>query len=71
MGKHTANRMCYFYGYLITSDNMGVYTGIVICYALLTLQSDHVDKSELSTKETLPFKLDGRGNSYVIYTQQM
>jgi len=63
--------MCYFYGYLITSDNMGVYKGIEICYALLTLQCDHVGKSELSTKETLLFKFDGSENSYVIYTQLM
>jgi hypothetical protein len=60
--------MCYFYGYLITSDNMGVYKGIVIHCALLRLQSDHVDKLELSTKDTLLFRLDGSENSYVIYT---
>ena len=63
--------MCYFYGYLITSDNMGVYTWTVIYSALLKLQSHHVDKLQLSTKETLPFRLDGSENSYVIYTQLM
>ena len=62
--------MCYFYGYL-TSDNMGVYKGIVTYCALLKLQSVHVDKLELITKETLPFILDDSENSYVIYTQLM
>ena len=50
---------------------MGVCKRIVIYYALLALQSDHVDKLELSTKKTLPFKLDSCEDSYVIYTQQM
>jgi hypothetical protein len=63
--------MCYFYGYLVTSDKMGVHKGIVIYCALLKMQSDRADKLELSTKETLPFKLDSSENSYVIYTQQM
>ena len=46
-----------------------MYKGIVMYCALLKLQSHHVDKLELSTKETLPFRLDGSENSYVIYMQ--
>jgi hypothetical protein len=53
------------------SQNVGVYKGIVIHCALLKLQSDHVDRLELSTKETLRFKLGGSENSCVIYTQLM